>query len=384
MSAFEYSRNETVLHTDASLLPRTPKARAAWNFRTTSDDRPPVVTYWMNRLQGLDTETQFLVTLNARERIDPAAVLAVMDYRHPVYDAAAVAAQATAPGPEHPTHHLCGRVPRVGLPRRRLPLGRRGRRRVRSRVVTTLSDLPTLPALVVGHVWHRRRIPVRHEFRHRAYLWLVDLDELPQLPPWLRPLATFDARDHLGSGSAGIKPAVERYLAHQGVVLGSGDRVVMLANARVLGYVFDPLTVFWCFAADGALRCVVAEVHNTYGERHAYLLRPEADGTAEVGKEFFVSPFNDVSGRYAFRFAVSPEHLSISITLNRGDRPVFAAGFGGRIRPATAMAVAKTALVLPAMPQRASILIRAHGIWLWLRRLPVLSRPVHQPPEGVR
>ncbi|WP_405066008.1 DUF1365 domain-containing protein [Kribbella sp. NBC_01510] len=250
--------------------------------------------------------------------------------------------------------------------------------------MTTLSDLPTLPALVVGHVWHRRRIPVRHEFRHRAYLWLVDLDELPQLPPWLRPLATFDARDHLGSGSAGIKPAVERYLAHQGVVLGSGDRVVMLANARVLGYVFDPLTVFWCFAADGALRCVVAEVHNTYGERHAYLLRPEADGTAEVGKEFFVSPFNDVSGRYAFRFAVSPERLSISITLNRGDRPVFAAGFGGRIRPATAMAVAKTALVLPAMPQRASILIRAHGIWLWLRGLPVLSRPVHQPPEGVR
>jgi predicted NAD/FAD-binding protein len=97
LSAFEYSRNETVLHTDASLLPRTPQARAAWNFRTTSDDRPPVVTYWMNRLQGLDTDTQFLVTLNAREQIDPAAVLAVMDYRHPVYDAAAVAAQATLP-----------------------------------------------------------------------------------------------------------------------------------------------------------------------------------------------------------------------------------------------------------------------------------------------
>jgi predicted NAD/FAD-binding protein len=97
LSAFEYSRSETVLHTDASLLPRTPQARAAWNFRTTAGDRPPVVTYWMNRLHGLDTDTQFLVTLNARERIDPAAVLAVMDYRHPVYDAAAVAAQARLP-----------------------------------------------------------------------------------------------------------------------------------------------------------------------------------------------------------------------------------------------------------------------------------------------
>lgn len=97
LSAFGYSRNETVLHTDASLLPRTPRARAAWNFRTTADDRPPMVTYWMNRLQGLDSDTQFLVTLNAREHIDPAAVLAVMDYRHPVYEAAAVAAQARLP-----------------------------------------------------------------------------------------------------------------------------------------------------------------------------------------------------------------------------------------------------------------------------------------------
>ena len=96
LSAFQYARNETVLHTDASLLPRTPRARASWNFLTsepTGDDRPAVVSYWMNRLHGLDSDTQFLVTLNARERIDPAAILAVMDYRHPVYDAAAVAAQ---------------------------------------------------------------------------------------------------------------------------------------------------------------------------------------------------------------------------------------------------------------------------------------------------
>jgi DUF1365 family protein len=253
-----------------------------------------------------------------------------------------------------------------------------------------LSDLPTLPALVVGQVWHRRRIPVRHAFRHRAYQWLVDLDELPQLPPWLRPFAEFGARDHLGAGGPesdgpiGIKAAVERYLAHQGIDLGSGDRVVMLANARFLGYVFDPLTVFWCFAADGSLRCIVAEVHNTYGERHAYLLRPTADGTAEVGKEFYVSPFNDVSGRYTFKFAVSPDRLSISITLVRQGRSIFEAGFGGRISAASARSVARTVLTRPAMPQRVAILIRAHGIWLWLRRLPVQSRPAHHPPEGVR
>jgi predicted NAD/FAD-binding protein len=95
LSAFGYSRNEAVLHTDARLLPRARQARAAWNYLTPADpgDRPPVVSYWMNRLQGLTSDTQYLVTLNARDRIDPAAVLAVMDYEHPVYDPAAVEAQ---------------------------------------------------------------------------------------------------------------------------------------------------------------------------------------------------------------------------------------------------------------------------------------------------
>jgi predicted NAD/FAD-binding protein len=95
LSAFSYARNETVLHTDARLLPRARQARAAWNYLTLADsgDRPPVVSYWMNRLQGLTSDTQYLVTLNARDRIDPATVLAVMDYEHPVYDSAAVEAQ---------------------------------------------------------------------------------------------------------------------------------------------------------------------------------------------------------------------------------------------------------------------------------------------------
>ena len=71
----------------------------------------------------------------------------------------------------------------------------------------------------------------------------------------------------------------------------------MLAHARVLGYVFNPLTVYWCHRADGALACVVAEVHNTYGERHAYLLHTDERGRAQVPKEFYVSPFYPVDGR---------------------------------------------------------------------------------------
>ncbi len=100
LKSFGYSSNETVLHTDSSLLPEATQARSSWNYRMsscTSPDEPPVVSYWMNRLQGHDSPQDYLVTLNARERINPDAVLAVMDYEHPIYTHEAVAAQSGLP-----------------------------------------------------------------------------------------------------------------------------------------------------------------------------------------------------------------------------------------------------------------------------------------------
>jgi len=97
LKAFGYSRNETVLHTDSSLLPEATQARASWNYRMSScalRDEPTVVTYWMNRLQGHHSPQEYLVTLNARERIDPDDVLAVMDYEHPIFTPESVAAQS--------------------------------------------------------------------------------------------------------------------------------------------------------------------------------------------------------------------------------------------------------------------------------------------------
>ncbi|NMM25421.1 MAG: FAD-dependent oxidoreductase [Phycicoccus sp.] len=97
LKAFGYSRNETVLHTDASVLPDATEARASWNYRMSScalRDEPTVVTYWMNRLQGHTSPQEYLVTLNAREHIDPESVLAVMDYEHPIFTPESVAAQS--------------------------------------------------------------------------------------------------------------------------------------------------------------------------------------------------------------------------------------------------------------------------------------------------
>ena len=243
--------------------------------------------------------------------------------------------------------------------------------------------LPALPALVVGHVSHSRFGPVRHAFRHAAYQWLVDLDALPQHPAYLRPFSRFRSADHLGDPTLPIKTNVERYLAMRGVELGDDARILMLANARILGHVFDPLSVFWCYDGAGRLVCVVAEVHNTYGERHAYLLRPDGEGRAQQDKQLHVSPFFDMSGRYELRFGMSPETVAVSVVLRRRGETAFSATFRGRPQPATPRALLKQVVRRPLMTQRVSALIRVHGSWLWLRRLPLQPQPVHVPQEGV-
>jgi uncharacterized protein len=245
------------------------------------------------------------------------------------------------------------------------------------------ADFPALPALVAGRVTHRRDGPIRHTFRHQVYLWLIDLDSVPRHRGYLRWFATFSSEDHLGDPRLTIKSNIENYLARNGVELGDRGRVVMLANARVLGHVFDPLSVFWCFDSTGRLTCIVAEVHNTYHERHAYLLHPDKAGVATTGKDFYVSPFFDVSGSYVMRFTLTPDRVSTAVTLHRQGAAAFSAAFHGRPEPATRRNLARLLICQPLMTQRVSGLIRAHGIWLWLRGLPVRAHPHHIRQEGV-
>lgn len=239
---------------------------------------------------------------------------------------------------------------------------------------------PRTPAIYDGEVRHARRRDIRTAFAHPIYLWLVDLDELPRLPAPLRPFARFLAKDHLGDPARGIRENVDTYLAAHGVDL-AGGRVLMLAHARVLGYVFNPISVFWCHRADGTLACVIAEVHNTYGERHCYLLHTDGEGRARADKDFYVSPFLTVDGWYSMRLPVPGERLGVSITLHQDGAPALVATLAGCRRPATPREVARTVLRRPLITQRTSALIRRHGIGLWLRRLPVVRRPAHPPQD---
>ena len=246
-----------------------------------------------------------------------------------------------------------------------------------------MSALPTLPAIVEGTVSHDRLAPVRHGFRYRVYQWLVDLDDMPAPPRWLRPFAGFRSADHLGDPGASIRTNVEAFCATEGVDV-RGGRILMLANARVLGHVFDPLSVFWCLAPDGSVRCVVAEVHNTYGERHAYLLDVDAAGRASTEKAFYVSPFLTVDGCYDLRFGLAGDQVTTTIRLRQRDRVVFTAAFHGSPEPATTGRLLSVLVRRPFMTQRVSALIRLQGIRLWLRRLPVVGRIPHHHQEGVR
>ena len=239
-------------------------------------------------------------------------------------------------------------------------------------------------------IGHGRTERVTHGFAYRHPMWLVDLDDVPVLPRALRGLGRFDARDHLGDPASSIRANVDAYLATEGVDL-DGGRVVMLANARSFGYTFNPLSTFWCYARNEELAGVVAEVHNTYGERHCYLLRPDADGRAEAAKEFYVSPFFAVDGQYEMRFTPAlrsdteaADHLELEITLRRGagSVPVFRATLDAERDPARPSFLSGT-LRHPFAGHRVMALIKLQGIRLWLRRLPLIPRPVAPVQEGV-
>lgn len=231
-------------------------------------------------------------------------------------------------------------------------------------------------------IGHSRQGPLVNRFRYRSESWLVDLDALPQLPRGLRWLAAFESRDHLGDADLSLRDNLTRLLKTHDIDV-AGGRVLMLANARALGHAFNPISIHWCYDATNAFVAVVAEVHNTYGDRHAYVLSPHPDGgvDAVIGKAMYVSPFNPVAGEY--RITVSPpsERIAVAVTLTRaGHQPFVATLRGTRCsrRSVTAAAIATAAASL-----RVSALIRWQGVRLYLRGLSVEPRPIHVRQEAV-
>jgi uncharacterized protein len=242
--------------------------------------------------------------------------------------------------------------------------------------VTRRLWLPDSAVLFDCRVTHARRAPVSNVFSYRTCLWLVDADDMPRLGP----LASFRPADYAGDRRLSLADNARQLAAGHGIDL-DGGQIRMLTTPRAAGLVFNPLTVYWCRAADGGPACVIAEVHNTYRQRHCYLVRTDEHGRAELAKAFYVSPFYPVAGHYRFSLPEPGERLRLAVTYHPPDGPPFTAAVTGRARPATWAHVARMSARYPVPGAVTAARIRWQGAGLYIRGLRPLQRPPHAPQE---
>jgi hypothetical protein len=240
-----------------------------------------------------------------------------------------------------------------------------------------------------GFVWHHRHRPRTHAFRYRVFTWCLDLDELDLLQARLRWFSrnrlnaiSFRDADFLPGGAGPLKARLGAYLAQDGVSLPGGP-VYLLAQCRTFGYVFNPISIFYCCDPTGVIQYVLVEVRNTFGEHVRYLLDDRVrlgDRAARVqrfavDKAMHVSPFLTMACRYDFRFSPLGEHLSVTIAEQEEGQHVFDAGFSGERVPLTDRTVSRLLLRQPFMTATITAGIHWQALRLWLKRLPVVSRP---------
>jgi DUF1365 family protein len=247
--------------------------------------------------------------------------------------------------------------------------------------------------MYVGRLRHERSVPEPNGFTYPVYSFLLDLDEIDELVGRglfrhnRRGLLELRDSDHMG-GAAGLRAGVEDFCATQGLDV-RGTRIELLTQLRLFGYVFNPVSFYWCRDADGTLRCVVAEVHNTFGERHPYLLVPDAapDGAGRVhmaaDKAFHVSPFMDLEGRYQFEFDADPGTLvSVRIDEERGGTRFFQAVLAARRVELDGRSLARVLARRPFMTFQVSALIRLQALHLLAKRVPYHRKPSYVAGRG--
>lgn len=204
---------------------------------------------------------------------------------------------------------------------------------------------------------HARLSPARHAFRYPVYFFGFDLDELPLLNEWgllagynRRGLVSVHDADHLDNARESIREKIMRRLQNAGLHEGI-ERILMVTSARFLGHLFNPVSFYYCTQRDGSVRCMLAEVNNTFGERHVYALPAGCTSggaiTAETQKVFHVSPFNDLRGDYAFSFSPPGEHLDIRIDLIKEGSPTMKTQLAGTSLPLTRENLLRTIAVQP-------------------------------------
>ena len=237
---------------------------------------------------------------------------------------------------------------------------------------------------------HRRSRPAVHDFQYPVFMFYFDLDELVEIDRAIRPfsvnrfnIVSFHDRDHVDRRRRSTKEKVLQFLSHHGIEVGGG-KIFLLTSCRILGYVFNPISLYYCHSPSGSLDAVVAEVSNTFGEQYLYVLSEPLNGDADVSnarryrarKVLHVSPFISMDAVYDFHLAPVGESLSVGIVEREGGDHVLDAQLWGRRTPLTTATLARTLLTYPLMTLRTTVAIHTQALRLYMKRT-----PFHRQPE---
>ena len=261
-------------------------------------------------------------------------------------------------------------------------------------------------ALYSGYVMHQRLRPVRHRLRYRVFSLLLDVDELPALAQRLRlfslnrfNLFSLHERDYgiangdgnangkgEGHGNPGLRHSVDQQLRSAG--LATGGAIRLLTMPRILGYAFNPLSVYFCHAADGSLSAILYEVSNTFGQRHSYLIEVDAAAAQpgalieqQCAKRLHVSPFLGLDMRYVFRIDppdTQRASLSIGVAAHDSSGVVLNARFDAQRRVLSDAALAKAFFSHPLLTLKVVLAIHWEALRLFAKGLSLLPTPA--PP----
>ena len=230
-------------------------------------------------------------------------------------------------------------------------------------------------AIYVGEVVHQRHRPRKHALRYRVFSLLIDLDELPELDrlQWFghNRFALFSLLDSDHGEAMPLRDWVCTKLADQG--LPAPGRIRLMCYPRILGYVFNPLTVWFCDDAAGRPLAIIYEVHNTFGERHSYVLPATPEQHAD--KTFHVSPFIGMDCHYQFRIDMPEERVRVAINETQDGEPLLYAAFTGKHAPFADKTLFRLFFSHPLMTLKVTGAIHWEALKLWCKGVRYIPHP---------
>jgi uncharacterized protein len=240
--------------------------------------------------------------------------------------------------------------------------------------------------LYVGCVMHARLKPMGHRFSYRVMSLLIDLDRLADADRQSAlfcvnraALYSFHEADHGKRDGSSLRAYAQRCAAERGIDL-TGGRVLLLCYPRLLGYTFNPLSVYFCYRADGELALLIYEVRNTFGDIHPYVLPVLSGEISDAGvrqqqdKLFYVSPFIEMAMRYHFRVLPPGERVQLRILATDRESPVLAATFDGSRRILNTKELLRAFVRLPLVTMKIMAAIHWEALRLWLKGARLVPR----------